>query len=167
MPGVGVAVGLAWTAVGGDILHIETSLARGKGELALTGQLGEVMRESAQAAYTFLRAHASQLGVPVTFAKTYDVHVHVPEGAIPKDGPSAGITLATAVAWLAAGLAGLGLIAGLGGFSPLSSSIGISVANTVLGLCALGCVFGGIAQALALRRWLGGALALGRGWVLT
>ncbi|HNV21452.1 MAG TPA: endopeptidase La [Candidatus Hydrogenedentes bacterium] len=97
MPGVGVAVGLAWTAVGGDILHIETSLARGKGELALTGQLGEVMRESAQAAYTFLRAHASQLGVPVTFAKTYDVHVHVPEGAIPKDGPSAGIPIAVSL----------------------------------------------------------------------
>ncbi|HOD52471.1 MAG TPA: endopeptidase La [Candidatus Hydrogenedentes bacterium] len=96
-PGVGVAVGVAWTAVGGDILHIETSLARGKGEVSLTGQLGEVMRESAQAAYTYLRAHASQLGIPVTFAKMFDVHVHVPEGGIPKDGPSAGVPIAVSL----------------------------------------------------------------------
>ncbi len=96
-PGVGVAVGVAWTSVGGDILHIETSLTRGKGEVAMTGQLGEVMRESAQAAYTYLRAHASELGIPVTFAKIYDVHVHVPEGAIPKDGPSAGVPIAVSL----------------------------------------------------------------------
>ncbi len=96
-PGVGVAVGVAWTSVGGDILHIETSLTRGKGEVVLTGQLGEVMRESAQAAYTYLRAHARELGVPATFAKTYDVHVHVPEGAIPKDGPSAGVPIAVSL----------------------------------------------------------------------
>lgn len=96
-PGVGVAVGVAWTSVGGDILHIETSLTRGKGDVVLTGQLGEVMRESAQAAYTYLRAHARELGIPITFAKSYDVHVHVPEGAIPKDGPSAGLPIAVSL----------------------------------------------------------------------
>lgn len=96
-PQVGVAVGLAWTMSGGDILNIETSTAKGKGAVTLTGQLGEVMKESAQAAYTYIRAHAKALRVPENFYKTVDLHVHVPEGAIPKDGPSAGIPIAVSI----------------------------------------------------------------------
>ena len=94
---VGVATGLAWTSVGGDILFIEALAVRGKGGLRLTGQLGDVMKESAQAAMSYARAHASDLGIPDDFFETHDVHVHVPEGSIPKDGPSAGITMATAM----------------------------------------------------------------------
>ncbi len=94
---VGVATGLAWTSVGGDILFVEALAVRGKGGLRLTGQLGDVMKESAQAAMSYARAHATELGIPVDFFETHDVHVHVPEGSIPKDGPSAGITMATAM----------------------------------------------------------------------
>ena len=94
---VGVATGLAWTSVGGDILFVEALAVRGKGGLRLTGQLGDVMKESAQAAMSYARAHAAELEIPLDFFETHDVHIHVPEGAIPKDGPSAGITIATAM----------------------------------------------------------------------
>jgi ATP-dependent Lon protease len=94
---VGVATGLAWTSTGGDVLFVEALAVRGKGGLRLTGQLGDVMKESAQAAMSYARAHGSELGMPADFFETHDVHVHVPEGSIPKDGPSAGITMATAM----------------------------------------------------------------------
>jgi ATP-dependent Lon protease len=94
---VGAATGLAWTAVGGDVLVVEARAVRGKGLLQLTGQLGDVMKESAQAALTFARSRAERLGLPETYFETHDVHIHVPEGATPKDGPSAGVTMATAM----------------------------------------------------------------------
>lgn len=93
IPRTGMAVGMAWTQAGGDILCIETSLMKGKGKLSLTGQLGNVMKESAEAAFTYIRAHAAELAVPQDFHSKLDIHVHVPEGAIPKDGPSAGVAL--------------------------------------------------------------------------
>ncbi|MCS7058428.1 MAG: endopeptidase La [Meiothermus sp.] len=97
-PQVGTAQGLAWTPVGGTLLTIEVAAVPGTGKLNLTGQLGEVMKESAQAALTYLRAHSAEWGLPEEFHTKYDLHVHVPDGATPKDGPSAGITMATAIA---------------------------------------------------------------------
>ncbi len=93
----GVAIGLAWTSVGGDILFIESSLSKGKGKLILTGNLGDVMKESASTALSFVRAHADQIGINPEDFEQYDLHIHVPEGAIPKDGPSAGVTMLSAI----------------------------------------------------------------------
>jgi ATP-dependent Lon protease len=94
---IGAAVGLAWTEVGGQILTTECTLMEGKGKLTITGKLGEVMQESAQAAMSYIRSRALSLGLPRDFYRSLDVHLHIPEGAIPKDGPSAGITIATTI----------------------------------------------------------------------
>jgi ATP-dependent Lon protease len=94
---IGVATGLAWTEVGGEILVIEATLMPGKGKLTLTGKLGDVMQESAQAAMSYVRSKADEFRINKNFNRTTDVHIHIPEGAIPKDGPSAGITLATSL----------------------------------------------------------------------
>jgi ATP-dependent Lon protease len=96
----GVVTGLAWTAVGGDILFIESSLSRGKGKLTLTGNLGDVMKESAVIALEYLKGHAQKLGLDHELFDNWNLHIHVPEGATPKDGPSAGITIFTALASL-------------------------------------------------------------------
>jgi ATP-dependent Lon protease len=94
---IGIATGLAWTEVGGELLVTEATLMPGRGKLTLTGKLGDVMQESAQAAMSWVRSRSEDLGIPRDFNRRTDVHVHIPEGAIPKDGPSAGITLATAL----------------------------------------------------------------------
>jgi ATP-dependent Lon protease len=96
-PTPGVAVGLAWTEVGGEILFVECSLSKGKGNLTLTGNLGDVMKESASTALSLIKARSEQLGIPQEIFESYNIHLHVPEGAIPKDGPSAGITMLTAL----------------------------------------------------------------------
>jgi ATP-dependent Lon protease len=94
----GVVTGLAWTQVGGEILYIESSLSRGKGKMTLSGQLGEVMKESAVAALSYLKANADSLNINYKVFDQFDLHVHVPAGAVPKDGPSAGITMFTSLA---------------------------------------------------------------------
>ena len=99
----GIATGLVWTPVGGDIVFIEAAAAKGNGKLKLTGQLGDVMRESVEAALTAVRSRSATLGIPDDFFGTHDIHVHVPSGAVPKDGPSAGITMAVALASVATG----------------------------------------------------------------
>ena len=94
---IGIVRGLAWTSVGGDTLQIEVNLMPGKGEFRLTGQLGDVMKESAQAGISYIRSVADQYAIKPEFFKEHDLHIHIPEGAVPKDGPSAGITMATAM----------------------------------------------------------------------
>jgi ATP-dependent Lon protease len=100
----GVATGVAWTEAGGDVLFVEASLMPGQGNLILTGQLGNVMQESARAALSHIRQNASELGIPPDFLTKQDLHVHVPAGAIPKDGPSAGVTMASAIVSAARGV---------------------------------------------------------------
>ena len=103
IPEVGVVTGLAWTATGGDLMVIEALRMNGSGRLTVTGQLGDVMRESVDAAYSYVRSRAAQIGIPDAAFKDYDIHVHLPAGAIPKDGPSAGVTMTTALASLMSG----------------------------------------------------------------
>jgi ATP-dependent Lon protease len=116
----GVATGLAYTAVGGDVLFIEATAYPGKGKLTITGQLGEVMQESAQAALSWVRAHSEQLGLPANWFAEHDVHIHVPAGAVPKDGPSAGVTMATAIVSLVQG-------------TPVSDEVGMTGEITLTG----------------------------------
>ena len=99
-----MATGLAYTAVGGDVLFIEATAYPGKGKLTITGQLGEVMQESAQAALSWVRSHAAELGLAAEWFAANDVHIHVPAGAVPKDGPSAGVTMATTIVSLVRGI---------------------------------------------------------------
>jgi ATP-dependent Lon protease len=94
---VGISTGLAWTQAGGEVLYVEALKMKGKGGLVLTGQLGDVMKESARAAWSYARAHSEELGIDEDFFENYEVHIHLPSGAIPKDGPSAGVTMATAL----------------------------------------------------------------------
>jgi ATP-dependent Lon protease len=101
---IGIATGLAWTSVGGDTLPVEVSIMPGSEKLTLTGKLGDVMKESAMASLTYVRSHWSSLGVPEEFSKNKEIHIHVPEGAIPKDGPSAGITMTLALISASSGL---------------------------------------------------------------
>jgi ATP-dependent Lon protease len=100
----GVAIGLAWTPVGGDIIFVEAAKMKGKNNLTLTGKLGDVMKESAQAALGFIRSNATELGIEEDVFENLDIHIHVPAGAIPKDGPSAGVTILTAVTSLLTGI---------------------------------------------------------------
>jgi ATP-dependent Lon protease len=116
----GVATGLAYTAAGGDVLFIEAAAYPGKGRLTVTGQLGDVMQESAQTAHTWVRSHADEVGLPERWFEEHDVHVHVPAGAVPKDGPSAGVTMATAIASLVRG-------------EPVSSDVGMTGEITLSG----------------------------------
>jgi ATP-dependent Lon protease len=116
----GVATGLAYTEVGGDVLFIEAAAYPGQGRLTITGQLGEVMQESAQAALSWVRAHADLLGVEEDWFSQHDVHIHVPAGAVPKDGPSAGVTMATAIASLVRGV-------------PVSDEVGMTGEITLTG----------------------------------
>jgi ATP-dependent Lon protease len=97
VPTIGYSLGLAWTEVGGEVLPVEVMTMKGKGKLTLTGSLGEVMQESATAAMSYIRNHARSFGISEDFFETLEVHVHVPEGSVPKDGPSAGITILTAM----------------------------------------------------------------------
>src|SRR4030088_420198 len=97
-PEIGAVTGMAWTATGGDLMVIEALRMPGAGRLTVTGQLGDVMRESVDAAFSYVRSRASQVGIPDSSFNEFDVHVHLPAGAIPKDGPSAGITLTLAIA---------------------------------------------------------------------
>src|SRR5690606_28388862 len=99
----GLATGLAWTPVGGSVLYVEASTLPGRGQLLLTGQLGDVMKESARAALTYVLSHGAEIGVPEGAVEGRDVHIHVPAGAVPKDGPSAGVTMFTAIASLLSG----------------------------------------------------------------
>ena len=94
---VGIVRGLAWTSVGGDTLQIEVNVMPGKGEIILTGQLGDVMKESAQTAISYIRSVGDKWNIDRGFFREHDIHIHIPEGAVPKDGPSAGITMATAI----------------------------------------------------------------------
>jgi ATP-dependent Lon protease len=116
----GVATGLAYTAVGGDVLFIEATAYPGKGKLTITGQLGDVMQESAQAALSWVRSHAEEVGVEADWFAEHDIHVHVPAGAVPKDGPSAGVTMATALASLLRG-------------EPVASDVGMTGEITLTG----------------------------------
>ena len=116
----GVATGLAYTAVGGDVLFIEATAYEGKGKLQITGQLGEVMQESAQAALSWIRSHAVEVGLEPGWFASHDIHIHVPAGAVPKDGPSAGITMATAIASLVRG-------------QPVSEEVGMTGEITLTG----------------------------------
>jgi ATP-dependent Lon protease len=101
---VGIVTGLAWTQAGGEVLYVEALKMKGKGGLTLTGQLGDVMKESARAAMSYARAHQEELGIDEDFFDNYEIHVHLPAGAIPKDGPSAGVTMASALTSLATGI---------------------------------------------------------------
>src|SRR3954451_21328713 len=116
----GVATGLAYTPAGGDVLFIEAQAYAGKGKLTITGQLGEVMQESAQAALSWVRSHTEQVGISEAWFAEHDVHIHVPAGAIPKDGPSAGVAMATALASLVRG-------------TPVASDIGMTGELTLTG----------------------------------